>query len=438
MAAIEPGKIRNVAVVGHRGTGKTSLVEALLYQTEEINRLGTVEAGTTVSDWDEDEQKRRMSISLTLAHTNWQGRKLNFIDVPGDPSFQGEARCALRVVEGALVVVNAVMGLEVGTATGQASRRRPRSRPRPLRQHARPRARRLLPYARADPGAVLVALRRRPPADRLRARADRNRRRPPHVRLHEPGRGQGGRADRDPRGDDGDRAGVPREAARRGRPDRRGADGAVPRRGGARRRTRSPPRSSSRSRRARCSPSRAGSRPRTSARTRCSISSSRAFRRRRRRARRSRSRERRRPRSCSRRLPIRSPAGSTSSASFVAAVTADSTLVDARGHAKERMGTLLQLQGKEHTGVKEFGEGDIGAVAKLKDVRTGDLLTDREIGAELPEIVFPEPVMSFAITPKIEGRGGEGRGRDPAARGGGPDACSCDATRRRARRSSRG
>ena len=116
MAAIEPGKIRNVAVVGHRGTGKTSLVEALLYQTEEINRLGTIDAGTTVGDWDEDEQKRRMSISLTLAHTNWQERKINLIDVPGDPSFQGEARCALRVVEGALVVVNAVMGLEVGTA----------------------------------------------------------------------------------------------------------------------------------------------------------------------------------------------------------------------------------------------------------------------------------------------------------------------------------
>jgi len=116
MAAIEPGKIRNVAVVGHRGTGKTSLVEALLFQTDEINRLGTIDAGTTVSDWDEDEQKRRMSISLTLAHTTWQDRKVNLLDVPGDPSFQGEARCALRVVEGALVVVNGVMGLEVGTA----------------------------------------------------------------------------------------------------------------------------------------------------------------------------------------------------------------------------------------------------------------------------------------------------------------------------------
>ena len=116
MAAIEPGKIRNVAVVGHRGTGKTSLVEALLFQTEEINRLGSIDAGTTVGDWDEDEQKRKMSISLTLTHTSWQDRKINLVDVPGDPSFQGEARCALRVVEGALVVVNAVMGLEVGTA----------------------------------------------------------------------------------------------------------------------------------------------------------------------------------------------------------------------------------------------------------------------------------------------------------------------------------
>src|ERR1044072_7675006 len=102
MAATEPGRIRNVAVVGHRGTGKTSLVEALLYQTDEINRLGTIDAGNTGGDWDEDDQKRAMSISLTLAHTNWQDRKINHLDVPGDPSFPGAARCALGVVEGAL------------------------------------------------------------------------------------------------------------------------------------------------------------------------------------------------------------------------------------------------------------------------------------------------------------------------------------------------
>ncbi len=115
MPAFEPGKIRNVAVVGHRGTGKTSLVEALLFQAGETNRLGTIEAGSTVADWDDDEQQRRMSISLSLTHAEWQGRKLNLIDVPGDPSFQGEARCSLRVVEGGLFVLSGVMGVEVGT-----------------------------------------------------------------------------------------------------------------------------------------------------------------------------------------------------------------------------------------------------------------------------------------------------------------------------------
>ena len=106
----EPAKIRNVAVVGHRGTGKTSLVEALLFQSGATNRLGTVEAGTTVSDSDEDEHKRQASISMSLEHASWEGRKLNLIDVPGDPSFQGELRCAARVVEGALVTVSGVMG----------------------------------------------------------------------------------------------------------------------------------------------------------------------------------------------------------------------------------------------------------------------------------------------------------------------------------------
>ena len=116
MPAFEPGKIRNVAVVGHRGTGKTSLVEALLFQAGETNRLGTIDAGSTVADWDDDEQQRKMSIALSLTHAEWQGRKLNLVDVPGDPSFQGEARCALRVVEGALFVLSGVMGVEVGTA----------------------------------------------------------------------------------------------------------------------------------------------------------------------------------------------------------------------------------------------------------------------------------------------------------------------------------
>src|SRR5919204_1122543 len=114
---IEPGKIRNVAVVGHRGTGKTSLVEAMLFQAGAINRLGAVEHGTTTSDWDEDEQRRQMSLAASLCHLEWQGRKINLIETPGDAGFGGETVAALRVVEGALVVVSAVMGVE-----GQTSR----------------------------------------------------------------------------------------------------------------------------------------------------------------------------------------------------------------------------------------------------------------------------------------------------------------------------
>src|SRR5438128_9642088 len=112
----EPGKIRNVAVVGHRGTGKTSLVEAMLFQAGKTNRLGSTDAGTTVSDWDEDEQRRQMSLSASLSNCAWQDRKLNLIDTPGDSGFQADTVAALRVVEGALVVVSAVMGVEVNTS----------------------------------------------------------------------------------------------------------------------------------------------------------------------------------------------------------------------------------------------------------------------------------------------------------------------------------
>ena len=113
--AHEPGKIRNVAVVGHRGTGKTSLVEAMLFQAGATNRLGTIEAGSTVSDWDEDEQRRQMSLAAAVCHVEWQDRKINLIDTPGDAGFTGDAIAALRVVEGALFVVSGVMGVEVQT-----------------------------------------------------------------------------------------------------------------------------------------------------------------------------------------------------------------------------------------------------------------------------------------------------------------------------------
>ena len=111
----DPGKIRNVALVGHRGTGKTSLLEAILYRSGVVNRLGSVQDGTTVSDFDDDEKKRQLSLSATLAHVERGGVSYNLIDTPGDPSFQADTIAALQVVETALVVVNTVNGVEVQT-----------------------------------------------------------------------------------------------------------------------------------------------------------------------------------------------------------------------------------------------------------------------------------------------------------------------------------
>jgi elongation factor G len=108
-------RIRNVALVGHRGTGKTSLHEAILFQAGVINRLGTIVDGTTVSDSDPDEKARQMSISLALSSFQWLDRKVNLLDTPGDPSFIADALGALRVCESAVFVVDAVMGVEVHT-----------------------------------------------------------------------------------------------------------------------------------------------------------------------------------------------------------------------------------------------------------------------------------------------------------------------------------
>ena len=110
-----PDRIRNVALVGHRGSGKTSLHEALLHQAGAIGRLGSVADGTTVSDQDEDEKARLMSISATLSSFEWQDRKVNLIDTPGEPSFVADTLGALRVCESAVFVVNGVMGVEVST-----------------------------------------------------------------------------------------------------------------------------------------------------------------------------------------------------------------------------------------------------------------------------------------------------------------------------------
>jgi len=108
-------RIRNVALIGHRGSGKTSLHDALLYEAGATGRLGSVEDGSTVSDYEPDEQERRMSIGACVASIEHDGREINLIDTPGEPSFVADAAAALRVADSAVVVVNAVAGVEVHT-----------------------------------------------------------------------------------------------------------------------------------------------------------------------------------------------------------------------------------------------------------------------------------------------------------------------------------
>src|SRR5207253_4850226 len=400
--AVEPGKIRNVAVVGHRGTGKTSLVEAMLFQAGATNRLGVVEAGSTVSDWDEDEQKRQLSLAASVCNLEWQGRKINLVDTPGDAGFQGDAIAALRVVEGALFVLSAVMGVEVQTN----------------RQ-----------WARADEGGLsrvlFVNMLDRERADFFRALgAMREQLSDKCVAVHLPIGAEheltgivdllhmcaymdpGGQRESGP-------SEIPAELQDQVQEYREKLLDAVV--------------ETDEALMERYLDGQELSVEEVAHALKEAVTRGEVF-----------------PVACgvaSKNLGttalldllvegVPSPAKKGApisvhgdgTAAFVFKTIADpfagrinvfrvlsgtlkgdSAIVNARAHSKERIGQLMQLQGKEHAQVPELGEGDIGAVAKLKETQTGDVLLDAERQIEAPEIGFPEPVMSFAVTPKSKG-----------------------------------
>jgi elongation factor G len=115
MKVYDAPNIRNVALVGHGGCGKTSLASALLFDAGAVTRLGRVDDGTTVTDFDPDEIERKISLLAAVAFAEWKKTKINLIDAPGYANFLAEARSALRVADAALVVVDAVAGVEVQT-----------------------------------------------------------------------------------------------------------------------------------------------------------------------------------------------------------------------------------------------------------------------------------------------------------------------------------
>jgi elongation factor G len=108
-------KIRNVVLLSHSGAGKTSAAEAMLFNAKAISRLGKVDEGTTTSDYDPDEIKRKISINLSILPYQWKGAKTNLIDTPGYADFVGEVKAAMRVAEGAVILACAASGVEVGT-----------------------------------------------------------------------------------------------------------------------------------------------------------------------------------------------------------------------------------------------------------------------------------------------------------------------------------
>ena len=398
----EPARIRNVAVVGHRGTGKTSLVEALLFQSGAVNRLGAVEAGTTISDSDEDEHKRQLSIAMSLTHADWQDRKINLLDIPGDPSFQGELRTAARVVEGMLVTVSGVMGVEVGT-----------SRAWKLGEE--------LGLARL----VYVNMLDRERADFFRTlEMLRTQVSPQCVSVHIPIGAEHeltGIVDvlhmcayESPEGEkEGEPGPIPEDMADVAAEYREKLlDAVVETDEGLMERYLDGQELDAQE---------------VAAALKAAVTKGEVF-----------------PVACgvaSKNLGthalldllvegVPSPAkrGSpieidgSGTALFVfktladpfagrinlfrvleGTVTPEATLVNLRSKGKERLGSLLELQGKEHKPTGEFVEGDIGAVAKLKEAQTGDLMVDKDVAVDAPDFGFPEPVMSFAITPKAKG-----------------------------------
>jgi elongation factor G len=399
----EPGKIRNVAVIGHRGTGKTSLVEALLYESGTVNRLGSVAEKTATTDYDDEERRRGMSISSAVTHLDWDGRTVNLIDTPGEPSFQADVLSALRVVEGAIVTVSGVMGVEVGT-----ERLWRRCDELGL---ARLVLVNLLDRERADFFAALDQLQERlspkcvaveipigsehefhgvvdlvhmvaylhgddssahdepvPIPEELAGLADEY-----HDKLMDVVAEtsddlmerylEGGEISRE------EMAAALKKLVTEGEVFPVGC-GAATRNIGSRglldliiEGLPSPAR-------ARNVPDGGGA----------SVLAY-AFK------------------------TIADPYSGkiTLLRVFSGSLTSDSQLVNSRTHGKERIGQLLLLQGKEHSPADELGPGSIGAVPKLKDTATGDVLADVDRPPAVEPLKLPEPVVSFAIEPKHKG-----------------------------------
>jgi elongation factor G len=374
----------------------------MLFQSGATNRLGAVEQGTTVADWDEDEQKRQMSLAAAVCHAEWQDRKLNLIDAPGDPGFQADSIAALRVVEGALFVLNGVSGVEV-----QTTRLWDRSEQLGL---SRVLFVNMLDRERADFFVVLDQVREQfskkcvavqipiGHEHELTGIVDLF-----HMRAYMSPDG----------GREGEPVEIPDEIAAQAASYREQLVDAVV--------------ETDEALMERYLEEGEVSGEELAGALKNAVSNDDLF-----------------PVLCGSATknlgttglldllvegvpsPAKKPLDlgieANGAAAFVwktvadpfagrinvfrvlsGSVGSDSNLVNPRTKGKERFGQVLLLQGKEHSPADALQAGDIGAVAKLKDVMTGDLLLEKDDASEAPALDFPQPVMSFAITPKAKG-----------------------------------
>src|SRR4026208_599975 len=114
MEFFDTNHVKNIVLLGHAGSGKTTLAEAMIFEAGLTGRMGTIEDGTTMSDYHELERERGNSVFSSLLHTRWDGYKINIIDTPGYEDFVGEVISALRVADTGVLLLNAAVGVEVG------------------------------------------------------------------------------------------------------------------------------------------------------------------------------------------------------------------------------------------------------------------------------------------------------------------------------------
>jgi elongation factor G len=412
---VEISKIRNVGLAGHGSGGKTTLAEALLFDAGATNRLGRVEDGTTVLDHDEDEIKRKITISTAMAFLEWKGHKVNLLDTPGFGNFLADTKICLRVVDTTVIVVPAPNGVQVqtdkvwsyATEYGQARviylSKMDRERAdfaravEDVRKNLSPKAVPVqLPIGREAAFAGVV--------DLIRSRA---------IRYPADGSGKGKEEDI-PAGlaDEAAQAraalleaiaeaddqllekylesGELSEAEARAGLRKGVASGAlVPILCGAPARNMAvqplldflveacpspadlpPPQATdAKGQAAPCA-------PRDDARLVAQVFKT-----------------------------VADPfAGKvTMFRVYSGTFRSDATVLNSTKGVKERIGQVVLLRGKTQTPVEAVGAGDLGAVVKLRETVTGDTLTEEKVGLKLPAIPFPNPVITFAIEPKAKG-----------------------------------